>query len=183
VSARRTLLMLVVALLGAAACERESREFRTPPGAAGAVADVTLTDLGPGGHRDPATGHSTEDNAYAISQGKHLYESFNCVGCHAHGGGGMGPPLMDAEWIYGDAPANIVATILEGRPNGMPAFRGKIPDDQVWQIAEYVRSLSGLVRADAASGRDDHMRVKEAEQERSDERPTTASLPKTAEQP
>ena len=55
----------------------------------------------------------------------------------------MGPPLMDDQWIYGSAPANIVATILEGRPNGMPAFRGKIPDHQAMQLAAYVRSISG----------------------------------------
>jgi cytochrome c oxidase cbb3-type subunit 3 len=42
---------------------------------------------------------------------------------------------MDEKWIYGDAIENIVATIREGRPNGMPSFRGRIPDDQIWQIA------------------------------------------------
>src|SRR5689334_2564830 len=45
-----------------------------------------------------------QGNAYALSQGKHLFEWFNCVGCHAHGGGAIGPPLMDADWIYGSAP-------------------------------------------------------------------------------
>ena len=48
---------------------------------------------------------------------------------------------MDDQWIYGGAPANIVATILEGRPNGMPA-QGKIPDHQAMQLAAY-RSISG----------------------------------------
>ena len=65
----------------------------------------------------------------------------------------MGPPLMDQDWIYGSAPANIVATILEGRPNGMPSFRGKIPDNQVWQLAAYVRSMSGQLAKDVSPGR------------------------------
>ena len=56
----------------------------------------------------------------------------------------MGPPLMDDEWIYGSEPENIFATIVEGRPNGMPSFRGRIPDYQVWQLVAYVRSMSGL---------------------------------------
>jgi hypothetical protein len=64
----------------------------------------------------------------------------------------MGPPLMDDQWIYGSAPANVVATILEGRPNGMPAFRGKIPDHQAMQIAAYVRSMSGLLAKDVQGG-------------------------------
>jgi cytochrome c oxidase cbb3-type subunit 3 len=50
---------------------------------------------------------------------------------------------MDDLWIYGSAPDNLFATIVEGRPNGMPSFRDKIPDDQIWEIAAYVRTLSG----------------------------------------
>jgi cytochrome c oxidase cbb3-type subunit 3 len=64
---------------------------------------------------------------------------------------------MDAQWIYGSEPQNIYTTIVEGRPNGMPSFRGKIPDQQVWEIVAYVRSLSGQLPKDVAPGRDDHM--------------------------
>lgn len=78
-----------------------------------------------------------------IQAGRQLYLAMNCVGCHSHGGGGMGPPLMDGTWIYGSSIEHIVATIREGRPNGMPSFRGRLPDEQIWQIAAYVRSLSG----------------------------------------
>src|SRR5690606_20751226 len=45
------------------------------------------------------------------------------------------------EWIYGSAPENIRQSILQGRPNGMPAYAGVIPEDRVWLIAAYVRSL------------------------------------------
>ena len=54
----------------------------------------------------------------------------------------MGPSLMDDEWIYGGRLEQIHQTIVEGRPNGMPAWGGKIPDQQIWQIAAYVRSMS-----------------------------------------
>lgn len=54
----------------------------------------------------------------------------------------MGPSLMDDEWIYGGRLEQIHQTLVEGRPNGMPAWGGKIPDEQLWQIAAYVRSLS-----------------------------------------
>ena len=58
---------------------------------------------------------------------------------------------MDSRWIYGSEPENIFATIMQGRPNGMPAFGGRIPDDQLWQLVAYVRSLSGQTPQDAAS--------------------------------
>ena len=69
----------------------------------------------------------------------------------------MGPPLMDDKWIYGNEPANIFNTIAEGRPNGMPTFGTKIPRYQIWQLASYVRSLSGLAATDAISSRADEM--------------------------
>ena len=49
---------------------------------------------------------------------------------------------MDDEWIYGGRLQQIHQTIVEGRPNGMPAWGGRIPDPQIWQIAAYVRSMS-----------------------------------------
>ena len=30
---------------------------------------------------------------------------------------------------------NIAATIREGRPNGMPAYRGFLPEEQIWRAA------------------------------------------------
>jgi hypothetical protein len=66
---------------------------------------------------------------------------------------------MDKQWIHGSEPPTIFTVIVEGTPNGMPSFRGKIPDNQVWQLVAYVRSLSGLVPADAIPSRRDHMQI------------------------
>jgi cytochrome c oxidase cbb3-type subunit III len=82
------------------------------------------------------------DNAAAVNEGKRLFGQYNCSGCHSNGGGGMGPSLMDDEWIYGDRLEQIHQTLVEGRPNGMPAWGGKIPDEQLWELAVYVRSMS-----------------------------------------
>src|SRR5205085_5362362 len=84
-----------------------------------------------------------ERNAYHLSEGKRLFGWFNCNGCHANGGGGSGPALMDAKWLYGRRLEDIVASIRDGRPKGMPAFKRRIPDLQIWELAAYVRSLSG----------------------------------------
>ena len=83
-----------------------------------------------------------------IAAGRQLFQAYNCVGCHFNGGGGMGPALMDDNWIYGSSMENIASTIREGRPNGMPTFRGMVSGDQVWQLAAYVRSLSNLAAKD-----------------------------------
>ena len=102
--------------------------------------------------------------AYAASQGKWLFSQFNCSGCHSRGGGGMGPPLMDAAWRYGAAPENVYASIAQGRPNGMPSFRHRLTQGQTWQLVAYVRSMSGLLDKDVAPGRDDAMHVRSQEQ-------------------
>lgn len=108
--------------------------------------EVVLTPQGVGGVAVPTTGTEKakkyENDPAAIEQGKALYAAFNCNGCHAGGGGGFGPALSDDKWIYGGSLPNIVDTLYEGRPKGMPAWRGKIPDEQMWQIAAYVKSLS-----------------------------------------
>jgi cytochrome c oxidase cbb3-type subunit 3 len=146
---------------------------------------VPLTDLQPGQSQPlPPTKNEYEGNAFAVSEGKRLYEQMNCVGCHFHGGGGIGPPLMDEKWIYGGDPSQIFSTVVEGRPNGMPAFRGKLTDDQVWKIAAFVRSLSGQVAKDVAGGRSDDMSGPPPETSTLKKGPTNSpGIPKSAELP
>ncbi|HEX5538538.1 MAG TPA: c-type cytochrome [Methylophilaceae bacterium] len=79
----------------------------------------------------------------AITQGHKLFTGMNCVGCHAaEGGGGMGPPLSDTHWIYGNRPDQMFLTIMQGRPNGMPAFGSILPEDSIWKIVAYINTLS-----------------------------------------
>ena len=141
---REWAVALCIAML-VAGCERESRQFNPPsPGASVTLpADVARTL------------DRYERNAYALAAGKRLWSWYNCNGCHANGGGSSGPALMDDVWIYGGDAPSIYRTISEGRPNGMPAFRGRIPEDQIWQLVAYVRSMSGLAPQDAAPNRDD----------------------------
>jgi len=168
------LAALVLAVPG---CEREARRFDKTPIApdARARADALVSfAAGPPGRglqERAAAGGYDERSAYTLAQGKRWYRWFNCIGCHAQGGGGIGPALMDAGWIYGKTPGDVFTTIMDGRPNGMPAFRGRIPEEQAWQIAAYVRSLSGLVSSDAATNRGDHLRGGEPEYLREPTRP------------
>jgi cytochrome c oxidase cbb3-type subunit 3 len=87
---------------------------------------------------------------------------------------------MDDEWAYGHEADQIYASILQGRPNGMPAFRGKIRDQQIWELVAYVRSLSGLAPKDAAPGRSDHMAGKPPESSTPRRTPKNSGLPPAA---
>jgi cytochrome c oxidase cbb3-type subunit III len=149
-------VVLLVLLLCAASCERETRRYQELPAAASRPESIKVGDLEAGGpsRRDPVLS-PYQENAYGIAEGKRLYTAFNCNGCHAQGGGGIGPALMDAKWIYGSAPDQIYSTISQGRPNGMPSFARQVPSQQIWQLVAYVQSLSMQVPRDAATGRSD----------------------------
>ncbi|TPM29958.1 c-type cytochrome [Mesorhizobium sp. B2-3-4] len=163
---RAAVAMLLFPILVLAACQREERDTR-PQSALGSGEQPTpVTTLEPGGQRASASDNkaaSFEANAFHMSEGKRLFGWFNCSGCHANGGGGMGPALMDEKWIYGSSMESIHATIRDGRPNGMPRFGDKIPDDQIWELAAFVRSLGGNAPSSAAPQRNDDMMVHPSE--------------------
>ena len=156
--------VLTMTTLMSPACEREVRPFRDLPVVAARSQQETQTTLFAGAPSAPlGTTSPFQENAWGISEGKRLFSAYNCTGCHAQGGGGIGPALMDDEWIYGFAPANIYSAIVEGRPDGMPSFRNKIPDQQVWQLVAYVQSMSGQTPIDASSSRNDHLQARPPE--------------------
>jgi cytochrome c oxidase cbb3-type subunit III len=84
---------------------------------------------------------------------------------------------MDDKWIYGSQPINIFASIVEGRPNGMPSWRNKIPDAQVWQLVAYVQAMSGQASQPAMPGRSDHMRYSTPENNRRAQTPVQTGTP------
>ena len=157
---RASLLLLGAAALMLAGCDREEHHSRAKPFGETVPAGESAPTIFPGNSGPPALDMRAslyDNNANAIAQGQQLYMQMNCVGCHSHGGGGMGPPLMDDEWRYGGRIDQIATTIAEGRPNGMPAWRGKLTADQIYDLAAYVRSLSGLPSKDAVSSRTESM--------------------------
>jgi cytochrome c oxidase cbb3-type subunit III len=138
---------LATALILLSGCGVAHQEPQTPSSpTVGAAAAVVASALAPGLDHSILTVDARAapyyNNAAAVNDGKRLFGQYNCSGCHSNGGGGMAPALMDDEWIYGDRLEQIHQTLVEGRPNGMPAWGGKIPDEQLWQISAYVRSMS-----------------------------------------
>jgi cytochrome c oxidase cbb3-type subunit 3 len=176
---------LLLCLLGSlGSCKREERGYRVAPPAAEIIQSKSLSDLHPaGGIASTPVKNEYEENAYATSEGQRLFTAYNCVGCHAHGGGGMGPALMDDKWIYGSQPQQIFATIMEGRPNGMPSFRGKIPNYQVWQLVAFVRSVGGLGTSGGSPGRSDQISGATPPNSMPAQTPKDSSLPPSAQMP
>ena len=172
-----------VALL-CTACRREERRFREIPPST-TPTSIRVSALQPGAQVETThVANPYENSAYAQSEGQRLFNQYNCSGCHANGGGGMGPPLIDDKWIYGSAPENIFATIVQGRPNGMPSFAGRIPTPQVWQLVTYVRSLSGLTPAGGRSARTDDMMMYPGSQALPKKiSPTQSFIPPASEKP
>lgn len=109
-----------------------------------ALLHVPITGIFPDGVRpDPDLGDLPVDSPEAAYAGMAHFNQFNCSGCHApNGGGGMGPSLSNSTFKYGGDPENIYLTILQGRPLGMPAFGGILPDSVIWELVAYVRSIS-----------------------------------------
>jgi cytochrome c oxidase cbb3-type subunit 3 len=157
-SSRCLRVAAICCVLLAASCQREKRYLRPAPTRVVVMgAGARESQLEPGGPQmSEQPVNPFEGNAYAISEGQRLFGSYNCAGCHSHGGGGIGPPLIKDVWLYGNKPGNLFDTIVKGRPNGMPTWGGRIPEYQIWQIVTYIRSLNNLeprsatpVRADS----------------------------------
>jgi len=131
-------------LIAVTGCQRERRDLRpAPPDTALLGIASRQSELEPGGPQSqPSASNPFHGNAFAISEGQRLFGWYNCSGCHANGGGGIGPPLIKQEWTYGGEPSNLFDTIVKGRPNGMPTWGGRIPEYQVWQLVSYIQSLN-----------------------------------------
>ena len=90
-------------------------------------------------------------NEDARRLGASLYASY-CTTCHgsdARGAPGY-PNLTDDDWIWGNSEAQLITSIADGRNAVMPALAASLGGDAgVDNMVRYVRSLSGLIEADA----------------------------------
>lgn len=97
------------------------------------------------------------DNAAVIAEGKELFVSKACSGCHgAGGGGGMCPPVINDTWVYGSDDTTLFNLVKLGSAalqskgytrvghetivGEMPPFAGVVTDDEEWKLIAYVRS-------------------------------------------
>lgn len=71
----------------------------------------------------------------------------NCAACHMGAGEGdrtLGAPaLNDAIWLYGGDRATIHSSVFNARFGVMPAWAGRLSEDEVRAVTTYVHSLGG----------------------------------------
>ena len=81
------------------------------------------------------------DDEGTVQAGREVFTQY-CSPCHGmNAEGKVGPSLTDETWLYGSEPKDILTSIREGRPKGMPAWKSQLDEDQVKSVAVYVMSL------------------------------------------
>jgi cytochrome c oxidase cbb3-type subunit 3 len=144
--------MMLLLVLASPAAAQSSAALRAEAAPALSTDDpllrVSVSNLRPGAPppaRQPE--NPLANDPQAVTRGMRDFVLFNCVGCHApNGGGGMGPALSEARYIYGGSPADLFLSIYQGRPNGMPAWGQTLPKSTVWELVAYVRSIGHPAR-------------------------------------
>ena len=114
-----------------------------------------------GGQGQPAANlkNPVASTPESIAAGKRAYDT-NCAPCHgnlAQGAvkagmtisiieeqkGKQPPDLTDEQWDHGSSDGDIYAVIKRGLPPTMMAgYDGRIPDNDIWSIVNYLRSLA-----------------------------------------
>jgi len=80
-------------------------------------------------------------DARSAAEGKQLFGSMNCDGCHGGGEGWVAPSLSDGRWRYGGSDAAVYQSIFYGRPKGMPAYGGLLSPQIIWKLVTHIQSL------------------------------------------
>ena len=110
------------------------------------------------------------DERWALFEAKRRQKArlIGVLGMHRHGTWLKRPmpvALMFAFgwWYYGPEMVSIFASIRDGRPHCMPAYRRKMTTEQIWQLAGYVQTIGAYSAKTAAPGRDDDKQPRPAE--------------------
>jgi len=108
-----------------------------------------------GAHRHPAAANLKNPvaaNEASVSAGRQIYDK-QCAGCHGDtgkGDGAMGEELnpkpanlVDADWKHGSSDGEIFVVIRDGVKNtGMKPYGRKMTTHQIWDVVNYLRSMS-----------------------------------------
>src|SRR2546425_2071228 len=114
--------------------------------------------FGPAQEDKPAIKNPFAGEVAAVELGR-LQFRMACAGCHGlrATGGRSGPDLTGGAFAAGNTEADLYRVISDGVPaTEMPAFTGRLQDDERWRLVSYVHSLSTrdstLIPGDPAAG-------------------------------
>ena len=112
----------------AAACAKEKRSL-----------DPDQPQTAPTSAADPRAS-AYEQNTFQVSEGGRLFGWYGCQGCHGDDAKGA-LNLASGQWRFGGDVASVYASIAQGRAGGMPAYAGRVPAEELWQLTAYTRQL------------------------------------------
>jgi mono/diheme cytochrome c family protein len=113
---------------------------------------VNATAENPGGNAEARKiKNPVAASAASIKAGEATYKKY-CAFCHNTDATGEGPlapknshppSLVDDKWDHGSTDGEIFATIQSGAgpTSVMKGFKGKMPDQDLWNVINYLRSL------------------------------------------
>ena len=96
-------------------------------------------------------------SAESLASGRKLYDR-HCSECHGDTGKGDGmagegldekpSSLVDGEWEHGSSDGEIFTVIRDGAgpKSEMKSFAKKIPERQIWDVVNFVRTLNRTTR-------------------------------------
>ena len=125
-----------IAQVAAFVIDSYTGEAPAKPAAGAAVADAAPEEV---------------DMSDPVAAGEAIFTT-NCVSCHnADLTGGVGPNLIDTEWIHGGTEADIKKTITEGVPEkGMLTWGPILGEEKINAVTQYI--LSKNAAANGAEG-------------------------------
>lgn len=126
---------------------------------ASSAGDDTASAITTGAASPAAATSPVPSTPASIARGQEIYE-LHCASCHGPGavgalragiaisiieesGAAQPSDLTDAQWDHGSTDAAIFAAIDRGVPSTMMAgYDGRIADEDVWHVINYIRSLA-----------------------------------------
>jgi mono/diheme cytochrome c family protein len=96
-----------------------------------------------------ALANPVEATPESLASGRQRYV-FECRQCHGNTGkgdgdmahaGGVPSDFTDDVWQHGETDGEIFLVIRDGVSADMQGYAGQIPDEDIWHLVNYIRSL------------------------------------------
>ena len=91
------------------------------------------------------------DTPESRAAGRRTYQRL-CTGCHGPlgkgdggmaGAGGQPADFTDKTWIFGGSPGEVFTVVRDGTSADMDSYVERMSESDMWNVVNYVRSLSG----------------------------------------
>lgn len=87
-------------------------------------------------------GEAKGEEGVVMDEGARIFKE-KCSGCHGpEGKGDIGPNLTDSEWRYGGSDEDLLETISNGRPGGMPSWKSELSEERIRKVIRHIRRLA-----------------------------------------